>query len=251
MIRRREFVAGLGSAAAWPLAARAQQGERVRRIGFLFSSGPTEIPNLMAAFHRGLADRGYIEDRNVGIQYRWAEGHNDRLAALSADLVRSRVAVIATGVDTPTARTAQAATQSIPIVFGVGGDPVELGLVKSLNRPGGNLTGVTTSAVEVAAKRLELLHTLLPSADLIAALINPTNSSTESEDQGKTLEGAARELGVKLLALKADNASAIDMAFATLAAERAGGLLITTDQFFSRRRSQIAILAAHYSVPTI
>src|ERR1700704_129854 len=197
-MRRRDFIALLGSAAVmsssiWPLAARAQQ--RMPVIGYLGSESLERQRDLIAAFHRGLAETGYVEGRNVAIEYRWAESRNDRLPALAADLVRRQVAVIMTD-STPAALAAKAATQTIPIVFGVGSNPVEIGLVASLNRPGGNLTGVSQLNVDIAAKRLEMLHELAPAATQIAVLVNPTNPS--GEGILKEAQVAARVLGVRL-----------------------------------------------------
>ena len=197
----------------------------------------------MASFSRGLAETGYVEGRNVTIEYRWAEGQNDRLPALAADLVRRQVAVIATPGATAATLAAKAATETIPIVFVTGGDPVELGLVRSLNRPGGNLTGVAFLATEVAGKRLELLHELVPAAASIAVLVNPTNRVNAEAQKGEN-QIAARVLGVRLLILNASSQSDIEAAFATLVRERASGLVISTDSFFTAHRDQIIALAA-------
>jgi putative tryptophan/tyrosine transport system substrate-binding protein len=246
-MNRREFIAGLGSAVAWPLTARAQQAA-MPKVGFLSVRREPGEPHLMAAFREGLHEGGYVEGRNVEILYRWAEGRTDRLPPL-ADLVRRQVAVIATPDSTPATLAAKAATQTIPIVFAVGGDPVELGLVTSLNRPGGNLTGITTLSAEAASKPLELLHELVPASDLFAVLVNPTNRTIALE--AKELQVAARILGVRLLILDAGSQSAIEAAFGTLVRERAGALVISSDNLFLTQRDQIVALAARYAVPAI
>jgi len=249
-MRRREFIAALGGAAAWPLAARAQQ-LMVPTIGFLHSGARADLPEkLLAAFHRGLADKGYVERRNVVIEYRWAEGRYDRLPVLATELVHRQVAVIAVPGSTVAAVAAKTATQTIPIVFFIGADPIELGLVKSLNRPGGNVTGVSTVGVEVAVKRLELMHELVPAATLVGVLVNPANP-VYTEAYVRALEVGARVLGVRLLAVNASSQSEIDAAFATLVRERAGALVITGDTFFTTHQRQIVALALRYRVPTI
>jgi putative ABC transport system substrate-binding protein len=249
-LRRREFIMLLGgTAAAWPLGARAQQ-TAMPVIGFLDPLSLETTREKVAAFSRGLAETGYVEDRNVAIEYRWAEGQIGRLSALAADLVRRQVGVIATPGATAATLAAKAATQTIPIVFVAGGDPVELGLVRSLNRPGGNLTGVAFLATEVVGKRLELLHELVPAATSVAVLVNPTNL-VNAEAQKAKIQVAARVLGVRLLILNASSQGDIEAAFATLVRERAGALLISTDSFFTAHRDQIIALAARYAVPTI
>jgi ABC-type uncharacterized transport system substrate-binding protein len=249
MMRRREFVTLLGgAAAAWPLAARAQQpGMPV--IGFLGGGSPDTDAHLLAAFLQGLSETGYVEGRNVAIEYRWADGQNNRLPAMAADLVRRRVAVIAANGGTPSALAAKAATTTIPTVFYVAVDPVGVGLVASLNRPGGNLTGVTQLGVEIGPKRLELLHELLPTARTIALLVNPT--SPLAEPLQKDLEAAARTLGLQIHVLRASAERDFDKAFAMLVQLRAGGLVIGADAFFSSRSDQLAALALRYAVPTI
>jgi len=246
-MRRREFIAGLGGAAAWTLAAQGQQAVPV--IGYLDTASPAEVRPFLLAFLRGLSEAGFAEGRNVAIEYRWAENQNDRLPALAADLVRSQVAVIAT-VNLQPVLAAHAATKSIPVVFAIGGDPVEIGLVASLNRPGGNITGVTQQSVEVFAKRLELLHEMVPSAGSIALLTNPTNKLT-AEDETREAEKAARVHGVRLVVLRASSLSDLDMAFATLVKERAGGLLVSSDPFFVAKRDEVVALAARHAVPAI
>ncbi len=233
-MKRREFVTLLGATAAWPLAARAQQ-PRMPVIGFLDPLSLETTREKVAAFNRGLAETGYVEGRNLTTEYRWAQGQTDRLPALAADLVHRKVAVIATPGATAATLAAKAATETIPIVFVAGGDPVELGLVRSINRPGGNLTGVAFLATEYAAKRLELLHELVPAATLIAVLVNPANPVNAEAQKGKIQE-AARVLGVRLLILNAGSQSDIEAAFVTLVQERAGALLISTDSFFTGHR---------------
>jgi len=249
-MKRREFIAGLGSAAAWPLMARAQQ-RAAPIVGFLHGGSLADVAQeFLAAFHRGLGEMGYVAGRNVAIEYRWAQGQYDRLPTLAADLVRSQVAVIAV-LDSPAASlAAQAATQMIPIVFFMGSDPVEIGLVRSFNRPGGNITGAADFAVEVAAKRLELMHKLLPSAGLFAVLVNPTNP-VYTAAHVNALEAASRVLGVRLLILNAKSQGDVEAAFARLVGEKAGALIITGDTFFTTHQRQIAALAASYAVPTI
>jgi putative ABC transport system substrate-binding protein len=247
-MRRREFISLLAGAAAWPLSARTQSVMPV--IGFIDPLSLETTREKVAAFIRGLAEAGYVEGRNVTIEYRWAEGQNDRFAALATDLVRRQVAVIATPGSTAATLAAKEATATIPIVFVSGNDPVELGLVKSLSRPGGNLTGVAFLATEVAGKRLELLHELVPSAALIAVLVNPTNL-VNAETQKREIRVAARALGVRLLVLNASTQSDIDAAFATVVRERAGALLLSTDSFFTAHRDQIIALAVRHAVPTI
>jgi putative tryptophan/tyrosine transport system substrate-binding protein len=245
-MRRREFITLLGGAAAWPVAARAQQSA-MPVIGFLDNSSPD--PSFRAAFIEGLSQTGYNDGRNVAIEYRWAEGHNERLPALAADLVRRQVRVIAT-VNTPSVLAAKAATQTIPIIFGVGVDPVETGLVASLNRPGGNLTGVTQLSAELAAKRLELLHELVPTATSIALVVNPTNSLF-TDTETRQVRNAARVLDVQLVVLNAASQDDIDGTFATLAQQRISAVLVSADAFFVTQRDQFVALAARYAIPAI
>jgi putative ABC transport system substrate-binding protein len=248
-VRRREFITLLGSAAAWPLAARAQQQAAMPVIGFLGSASAGPYARMMAAFRQGLNETGYVESRNVAIEYRWAEGQNDRLPALAADLVRRQVTVIAT-TGTPETLAAKAATATIPIVFQVGIEPVQVGLVASLSRPGGNLTGVTNLNVEVGPKRLELLQEVVPTATLMALLVNPTSPNL-TESTTKDALAAARTLGVQLHVLHASTERDIDDAFAALVQLRAGALVIGSDVFFNSRREQLAALALRHAVPAI
>src|SRR5262245_60454815 len=230
-IERRRFLGTLGSAAAaWPLAARAQQ-PALPVIGFLHNASLETRREGIAGFHRGLAEIGYIEGQNVTIDYRWAEGLNDRLPALAADLVRRQVAVIATPGSTPSALAAKAATQTIPIVFLLGTDPVGVRVVSSLTRPRGNITGISLLNVDLAAKRLELLHELVPTGTSIAYLRNPTNPVL-SNAETKEVQGAAQVLGVNLVILNASRQEDIQVAFATLVQQRVGGMLISGDAFF-------------------
>jgi putative ABC transport system substrate-binding protein len=248
MMRRRSFITLLGgAAAAWPLAAWAQQSG-MPVIGLLSNTSPDGYAIRLRAFRQGLKEAGYVEGRNVGIEYRWAEGHNDRLPALAAELVRHQVAVIMAG-GSPSAVAAKAATATIPIVFEVAVDPVEVGLVASLNRPGGNLTGVTNLNVEVGPKRLELLHELLATATIIALLVNPTSGI--AEPFLRALHPAAHTLGLQLHVLHASTDRDFDTVFATLVQLRAGALVIMPDLFFHSRHEQLAALALRHALPAI
>lgn len=248
-MRRREFITLLGgSAAAWPLAARAQQ-PATQVIGFLNSESLETYREYFTAFHRGLNETGFVEGRNLAIAYRWAEGQNDRLPALAADLVHRQVSVIATN-NTPSALAAKAATQTIPTVFLVGSDPVLIGLVAGLNRPGGNLTGVSILNTEIIAKRLELLHALVPESTSIAFLVNPTNPVfADAELRG--IQAGARVLDLNLLVLNASSVSEMEDAFAKLVGQRAEGLLVSGDTYFIAQRDRLLALAARHGVPTI
>jgi putative ABC transport system substrate-binding protein len=249
-MRRRDFITLLGgAAAAWPLAVRAQQ-PAIPVIGLLGGTSGDVYAARLRAFREGLKEAGYVEGRNVEIEYLWAEGRNDRLPELAAELVRRQVAVIVAAGGTPSALAAKAATATIPIVFGVAVDPVELGLVASLNRPGGNLTGVTNLNVEVGPKRLELLRELLPSATLIAVLVNPTNPTID-EPFVRDLEAAARTLGLKLHVLHASTEHDFDRVFGTLVQLRAGALVIGPDQFLTSRIEQLARLTLRHGIPAI
>jgi putative tryptophan/tyrosine transport system substrate-binding protein len=218
-------------------------------VGFLSSGSPNALVDLVGAFHLGLNEAGYVEHRNVGIEYRWAEGQYDRLPALAADLVRRQVTVIVTSGGTPSALAAKSATTTIPIVFSTASDPVAAGYVASLNRPGGNLTGITTLNVEVGPKRLELLRELVPTAATIALLINPTNPAAET--QLRDLQTPIRTLGLQLHVLRASSERTIDDAFAALVQLRAGGLLIGPDPFFNTRSEQLAVSALRNAVPAV
>jgi len=245
-MRRRDLIAGLGGATVWPFLGMAQPAS-MPVIGFLDNSSPDL--SFRAAFIEGLSQSGYADGRNVVIEYRWAEGHNERLPALAADLVRRQVRVIAT-VNTPPVLAAKAATQTIPIIFGVGVDPVETGLVASLNRPGGNLTGVTQLSAELAAKRLQLLHELVPTATSIALVVNPTNSLF-TDTETRQVRNAARALDVQLVVLNAASQDDIDRTFATLAQQRINAVLVSADAFFITQRDQFVALAARYAIPAI
>jgi ABC-type uncharacterized transport system substrate-binding protein len=245
-IRRREFVATLGGAAAvWPLAARAQRPMPV--VGFIRDGSVDANARNMAAFRKGLNESGTVEGQNVTVEYHWLEGQHDRLPALMADLVRRQVAVIATGGNVPTV-AAKAATATIPIVFGVGDDPIRLGLVASLARPGGNLTGINWLAVELAAKRLRLLHELVPKAVRVAVLLNPANASA-TESQLRIVQEAAPTIGLQIQILNATTIGEIDAAFATLERERPDALFVAGDAFFASRAVQFAILTARGRIP--
>jgi len=244
-MNRREFIAGLGGAAAWPLAARGQE-RAVPVIGWLSSRTREFDEPFLVPFLRGLSERGYTEGRNIAIEYRWTETH-DRMPALAAELVQRRVDVIFTVGTADTAQAAKAATAKIPIVFLLGVDPVQFGLVASLNHPGGNLTGYTSLTAEVVAKRLDLMHQLVPTATLIAVLTNP--SSPGNEPQVKELQVAAPVLGLRLLILNASNESDFAGAFETIAQQRADGLVEIGDSFFDSQRSQLIALAARYGLP--
>jgi len=249
-MKRRAFITLLGgAAAAWPLAARAQQ-RTMPVIGFLHGASPGPYARFLIGFHQGLKEAGYTEGANVAVEYRWAEERYDRLPALAADLVDRHVTVIAAAGSTPAALAAKAATTTIPIVFLVGGDPVASGLVTSLARPGGNLTGVTNLTAEVGPKRLEMLHAVIPTAITIALLVNP-KSPDLSEPQVQELQVAARRLGLQLHVLNASTDREIDAAFATMVQLRAGGLVIGADALFSSRAEQLAALALRHRVPAI
>jgi putative ABC transport system substrate-binding protein len=248
-VKRREFITLLGgAAAARPLAARAQQ-PTMPVIGFLGILSPDLSANRLRAFRQGLSETGYVEGNNVAIEYRWAEGQHDRLPALAADLVHNRITVLATP-DTPSTLAAKALTTTIPIVFFTAADPVEVGFVANLARPGGNLTGVTVLGVELGSKRLELLHELVPRATAIALFVNPTEPAL-SEPVTRGVQTAARALGLKLHVLQVSTERDFDAAFATLTQLRADGLVIGPQALFSTRSEQLAKLALHHAVPTI
>jgi ABC-type uncharacterized transport system substrate-binding protein len=242
---RRDFITLIGGAAvAWPLAARAQQ-PAMPVIGLIDAGSAPERTDFVTAFRRGLADAGYVEGQNVAIEYRWAEGRFDRLPELAADLVRRRVSVIATPGTTAAALAAKAVTATIPIVFGVGDDPVKLGLVTNLNRPGGNATGVYFFTNELTAKRMQLLRELVPGAKRVALLTNPTDPVNESTL--RDLEAAV--IGQQILAFEAATGHEIDSAFESLVREKVDALFVAGGAFFSARRVQVAVLAARYAVP--
>ena len=247
-MRRREFITLLSGAAAWPLAARAQQSAALV-VGFLNGGSPDGYAHMVAAFRQGLQESGYVEGQNVAMEYRWAEGHNDRLLAMAADLVRRKVAVIA-GTSTTGALAAKAATTTIPIVFETGADPVQLGLVASLNRPGGNITGVTQLGEEIVPKRLELLHELVPAAKVVALLVNPTDPAL-TKSASRAALAAAPTLGLELHVLNASSESDFDAVFVSLKELRAGGLVIAPDVLFTSYSEQLAALAVRHKTPAI
>ena len=247
-MRRRAFIAGLGGAAAWPLMARAQRPP-MPVIGLLGSESPDLWAARIRAFHQGLAETGFIDGQNVAIEYRWAQGRYDQLPSLADDLARRRVTVIVAPESSPGALVAKAATSTIPIVFHVGVDPVALGIVPSLSRPGGNITGVASLDVEVGPKRLELLHELVPSATVIALLVNP--ASPIAEALATNAHSAARTLGLELHVLHASAERDFDTVFANLRQLRAGGLVIGSDVFFNTQSRRLAALAVHFAVPAI
>jgi putative ABC transport system substrate-binding protein len=245
-VRKRDFITLLGGTAAWPVTVRAQQ-PAMPVIGFLDSRSPGTVEHLLRAFRQGLKDNGYVEGENVAIEYRWAENQIDRLPELAVELVRRRVAVIAVSGATA-AFAAKTATTTIPVIFGVSDDPVRLGLVASLARPDGNLTGINFLSAELTAKRLELLRELVPGATRVAVLVNPVNA-TNTETTLRDVEPAARAMGLQIQVLNAGTSREINAAFATIARERPDALFLPIDAFFTSRRVQIAILAARHLVP--
>ena len=248
-MRRRDFIKGIAaSAPVWPRVACAQHND-IPVVGFVNVASRRGYERPLSAFLKGLSETGYVDGQNVVIEYRWAEGRSERLSAMVADLVHDRVAVIA-ATSTPAALAAKAVTATIPIVFEMGGDPIRLGLVPSLNRPGGNVTGVTQLNVEVAPKRLEYLHELLPTATVMALLINPANPAV-AEPQSKEMLSAAHSLGLDLQVLNASTERDFDEVFATLSRLRAGGLVIEADPFFISRNDQLAALTVRHAVPAI
>jgi putative tryptophan/tyrosine transport system substrate-binding protein len=247
-VRRRHFITLIGGAAAvWPLAARGQQAA-MPVIGFLHGASFEGYKPMVTSFRQGLKEAGYVDGYNVAIEFRWAEGHYDQLPAMAADLVRRQVTVIVTG-GTPAAFAAKEATSTIPTVISVGIDPVQLGLVGSLNRPGGNVTGTAVLTVELGAKKLEMLHELLPTAAAIALLVNPTNPNVESET--RVVQDAARLLGLHLHVLHASTESQIDAAFGAVVELRASALIVGVEPFLNDSRAQIVALAARYAVPAV
>ena len=248
-MRRREFVTLIGgAAAAWPLAARAQQLS-IPLIGFLSSRSAHDSINAVSAFREGLAAAGRVEGRNVGIEFRWADGRFDRLPALAEELARQPVAVLAAVAGQQTPRAAQAATTSIPIVFGIGEDPVKEGLVPNLNRPGGNMTGATFFTALLGAKRLGILRELVPQAEVVGLLVN--QNSTQGQGQVRDVQEAAHKLGERLVILNGGSDEDIDKAFASLAQQRIGALLVGADPFFDPRRDRLIALVAQHAVPAI
>jgi putative tryptophan/tyrosine transport system substrate-binding protein len=244
--RRREFITLLGGAATWPLMARAQQPMPV--VGYLSSLAQAVSVNFDAAFRRGLSETGYVEGQNVSIEYRWITDRYDPLTTMAADLVQRRVAVIC-ALGPPAVLAAKAATASIPIVFVTGADPIKFGFVSSFNRPGGNITGIWIVSTVLAQKRLQLMHELLPHAELIALLVNPT--SPVAEPQARDAQAAARALGLKLNVLSAVTENDFDQAFAALVQQRADALFVSADPVFYSRRERLVALAARHAIPTL
>ena len=249
-MRRREVIAGLaGATAGWPRAVSAQQ-PAMPVVGFLSSESPALFASFLGAFTHGLNEAGFVEGQNVAIEYRWAQGQNERLPILAAELVQRQVSVIAAPGSTPAALAAQRASATIPIVIFTGGDPVALGLVASLNRPGGNVTGATSLGRELAAKRLGLLHELMPTATIMALLVNPTNTAL-TETTTSDVQAAARTLGLQLHILHAGTERDFETAFATLVQLRASALVIAINSFFTVRREKLAALALRHGVPAV
>ena len=250
-MRRREFITLLGAAAAWPLAVRAQQ-PTLPVIGFLNAASPDRFTDVVRAFRVGLSEMGYVEKQNVTIEYRWAEDQYDRLPGLAAELVRGPVSVITSGSNIRAALAAKAATATIPIVFLTGADPVKEGLVRSLNRPGGNLTGITTLNTELTPKRIEVLRELLSTTTTMALLVNPINAPDNVEIELRQAKEAADTLGMRAIqVVRASTDRELDGAFTNLMQMQARGLVITADQFFSGRSAKLAALASRYAIPTI
>jgi putative ABC transport system substrate-binding protein len=247
-MKRRAFIGLIGGATVWPILARAQQ-RSMPVIGFLSARSPPEAASVLAAFRQGLGEAGYFEGKNVSIEYRWAEGHYDQLPKLAAELVRGQVALIAATGGEPSPLAAKAATTTIPIVFTLGGDPVETGLVASLARPGGNLTGTTIMAVEMGPKRLDFIRQLVPDATTVAMLINPNFPTAVAEARG--VQDAARPLGIHIDVLNARTSSEIDAAFAMLLQQKTRALMVGTDPLLLGQRDQITALAARHAVPTM
>jgi putative ABC transport system substrate-binding protein len=248
-VRRRDFIKVIvGSAGIWPLSARAQQAA-MPVIGFLSSRSPGESAGVVAAFRQGLRETGFIEGQNLGIAFRWAEGHYDRLPALASELVSLPVALLFAAGGTPSAFAAKGATSTIPVVFSAVSDPVEIGLVPSLNQPGGNITGMAIFNASLGAKRLELMKELMPTAGVIGYLLNPADQKSETES--KSVVAAARSLGIDVRMLNAKSESELDSAFAGLQGMRVAALVVSGEPFFDSQRERIVGLAAKYAVPTI
>jgi putative tryptophan/tyrosine transport system substrate-binding protein len=247
-MKRRKFITLLGGAATWPLAALAQQAA-IPVVGFLHSSSADTNVTLVSAFRKGLSEAGFMEGQNVAIEFRWAAGQVDRLPELASDLITRRVAVIATPASTPAALAAKATTTTIPIVFATGGDPVALGLVKSLNRPGDNATGISFQTMELVGKALSLLHELAPQAGRYVALVNP--NFVLANAYVTTVQASAATLGLPFEILNASTVGEIDAAFANLAQRPGSALIISPDPFFTGRRTQLATLAARHAIPAI
>jgi putative ABC transport system substrate-binding protein len=247
-MRRREFITLLGGAAGWPLAARAQQSA-IAVIGYLGAESPAAFASRVTAFRQGLNEMGYVEGRNVAIEFRWAQGQHDHLSALAAELVARQVAVIVAPGGAPAALAAKSVTTTVPIVFEMGADPVALGLVSSLNRPGGNLTGIASLNVELSPKRLEILHELVPQATAVAILVNPTSPTTDS--QLRNLQTAAPALGLQLHVLRASTERELDAVFESLPQLRVSGLVVASDTFFATHSERLAALAARHAVLAI
>jgi putative tryptophan/tyrosine transport system substrate-binding protein len=249
-VRRRQFITLLGgAAAAWPLAARAQQAA-MPLVGFMNINNSAEsVPDLVAAFRRGLKETGFVEGQNVAVEYRWAQGQYDRFTELAAEFVRRQVAVIAATGGEPSPQSAKAATQTIPIVFTANGDPIREGLVASLRQPGGNITGITIFGTAAVSKRVQLMHQLVPQATTIAYLMNPTHPSGEIEMSAA--QAAAGSLSKEMLVFSASNASELDAAFITMAQQQIGALVVASDPFFYSRRDEIPALAARHGLPAI
>jgi len=247
-VKRRAFISLLGGASAWPIAARAQQAA-MPVIGWLSAASPDGYRPMVTAFRQGLQESGYVEGQNVVIEYRWAEGRSDRLPGMAADLIHRQVTVIA-ATTTPAALAAKAATTTIPIVFETGSDPIELGLVASLSRPGGNITGASSWNTAVASKRLELLHEVVPTAKVIGLLVNPTNPVL-AEPNTRSVQAAAHNLGLELHVLNASTEGDFDAVFANMTQLRVGGLVIGPDPFFTSRSGQLATLTARHAMPVV
>jgi putative ABC transport system substrate-binding protein len=248
-VKRRKFIGVVGAAVAWPLAARGQQPDKLPVVGYLGPESAVVFASRVRAFRQGLGETGFVEGRNVAIEFRWAEGQHNRLPVLAADLVARQVDVIVAPGGAPGALAAKSATTTIPIVFEMGADPVAIGLVGNLHRPGGNLTGVSSLNVQVTPKRLEILHEVVPAASEIAVLVNPT--SPTAAPQLRNLQATARALGLQLHVLHASAERDFETAFATLLQLRAGGLVVSSDGFFATHSEQLAALTIRHAVPAI